>query len=213
MYATNFQTSSLDNSIGSGRVESSDIPGSPSLDSGVLGESRPVARLDAPRDAESSILVLPVRLGHANSSRFDPEPASASTTRTPAPASAASESTSNSADATPLHAQKITHLPFGWKIEGSIDTNDPTRINCHVVGAIKMAEDVPVVLDELSVLDGSATSTQIEVHGTVHGDVLAGGGKVVIHASSRINGEVQYRDVQILGGIHEMMLKHTTQRA
>lgn len=212
MFATNYHSSSKDDpSFGSARTEASDVPGSPMLLSPDFDGSRPVARLDAPRDADSSILVLPVRMAPASSSRF--ETVTSKAHQSESAAAAASAVTTEVTAETPLHAKEMTFLPHGWRVEGSIETNDPTRINCHVVGQIAMADGVPMVLEPLSVLDGKATSTQIDVHGTVHGDLLAGGGKVVIHATSRIQGEVQYQDVQILGGIHEMLLKHTTQRA
>jgi len=106
----------------------------------------------------------------------------------------------------PLYDRRLTVLPNGWLFSGQIHTDDPITVNCQIVGDVTVTHGRPCVLEPESHVEGTVNASVLEMHGTLKGNVNAVGGKVVIHPTAQITGELRYTDIAMLGGVHHMQL-------
>lgn len=113
----------------------------------------------------------------------------------------------------PLYARRVTLLPKGWLFSGTIHTDDPFDVNCQIVGDVVVTSGRPCVLQVESQVEGTIAANNLNMHGTLKGKVNAVGGKVVIHRTAKVEGEMRYTDIAMLGGVHNMNLTYEGQPA
>lgn len=106
----------------------------------------------------------------------------------------------------PLYERRITVLPSGWLFSGQIHTDDPINLNCQVVGDVMVSNGRPCVLEPESHVDGTVHASALNMYGKLNGTVNAVGGKVVIHPTAQVHGELRYTNIEMLGGVHHLQL-------
>lgn len=98
-------------------------------------------------------------------------------------------------------ALPLTTLCDGMSFTGDADVDGSFLLSGEFQGNVRIAEhcDGQVTIDETGVLVGDVRSRHIAVLGQSTGLLDAGGGDVLLHASSVVSGKIRYTHLQVNG--------------
>jgi len=89
----------------------------------------------------------------------------------------------------------------GIEFKGDLVFSGGLHIDGRVIGSIenKPNDSARLTLSREGIIDGSVTTCDAEINGTINGDVHATG-SVVLHPQSHVNGNVYYERIEIRRG-------------
>jgi len=89
----------------------------------------------------------------------------------------------------------------GIEFKGDLLFSGGLHVDGHVIGSIEnnQSDAARITLSREGIVDGSVTTCDAEINGTINGDVHASG-SVVLHPQSHVNGNVYYERIEIRRG-------------
>jgi cytoskeletal protein CcmA (bactofilin family) len=87
------------------------------------------------------------------------------------------------------------------KIYGDVEFAGGLHLDGHVAGNVRADPETPASLSvsDSGSIQGSVEATEVVLHGTVRGDIVARG-RVVLGASARVEGDVRYGVIEMTLG-------------
>lgn len=111
--------------------------------------------------------------------------------------------------ATAQPADNQTVIPVGWRFTGELEAIGPVRILGRMEGTIRQASGLAVVdLAPGGSVKGDIVGKDVQIRGTLDGNIDASGGSVTIDESATVTGKVTYSQIRLHGGRHKIELAY-----
>jgi len=88
-----------------------------------------------------------------------------------------------------------SHLDAGSRITGELQFTGTVELPGYVKGRV---EAFAIVVEKAGEVEGELHAANVAIKGRFHGRVI--GGKVALHASARVTGEITYESLSIESG-------------
>jgi cytoskeletal protein CcmA (bactofilin family) len=94
-----------------------------------------------------------------------------------------------------------TLISASTRIQGDVMFSGGLHLDGKVSGSVKAAPDTPsrLVASSTALIEGSVEAQVVELHGTVHGDIIAPR-RATLGASARIEGNLHYGAIEMSAG-------------
>lgn len=102
----------------------------------------------------------------------------------------------------------FSFLSPGSKIIGKIQLKGPSRVNAFIEGELVGIDPVTLVLELEGKVKGKIVAHELEVYGTIEGEVHASG-KVTLFPTARVQGKIEAGSLIIHAGAEVEILGHT----
>ncbi|MGA7539903.1 MAG: polymer-forming cytoskeletal protein [Steroidobacteraceae bacterium] len=100
------------------------------------------------------------------------------------------------------NARIHTLIAKSVKIYGDVEFAGGLHLDGHVAGNVRADPETPassLSVSDSGSIEGSVEATEVVLHGTVRGDIVARG-RVVLGASARVEGDVHYGVIEMTLG-------------
>ncbi|MGH8294770.1 MAG: bactofilin family protein [Steroidobacteraceae bacterium] len=104
-------------------------------------------------------------------------------------------------DSTPVRIETL--IAKSVRIHGDVAFTGGLHLDGHVVGSVRADPQARASLSvgDTGSIEGPVEVTDLVLHGTVRGDIVARG-RVVLGASARVEGNVYYGVIEMILGAH-----------
>ncbi|HTX06202.1 MAG TPA: polymer-forming cytoskeletal protein [Steroidobacteraceae bacterium] len=88
------------------------------------------------------------------------------------------------------------------KVYGDVEFAGGLHLDGHVAGSVRAGSETPassLSVSDSGSIEGSVEATEVVLHGTVRGDIVARG-RVVLGATARVEGDVHYGVIEMTLG-------------
>ncbi|MCB9061014.1 MAG: polymer-forming cytoskeletal protein [Halobacteriovoraceae bacterium] len=98
-----------------------------------------------------------------------------------------------------LKELEFSHIGRETKLEGNFTFNGPTIVSGTIIGTVEMGNCPVFIIERDGLIKGKLKCHHIEIRGEFEGEIFSAG-KVIIHPSSRVKGQVYAKDLIIRPG-------------
>lgn len=101
----------------------------------------------------------------------------------------------------------FTHIGEGTNLNGVFNFNGPTIVSGQIEGTVEMGNCPVFVIEKTGLIKGKLKCHHIEIRGEFEGEIFSAG-KVIVHPSGIVKGQVYAKDLIIRPGAVVDFLGH-----
>jgi len=109
-----------------------------------------------------------------------------------------------------IQQSHFSYLAHEMKIIGRIILKGPCRLSAVIEGEIQSLDKGLIVIEMKGRVTGNIRCADIEIYGTVEGDIHSSG-KVILYSTAKLIGKIQAQSMVIHPGANVEMTGHTTE--
>jgi cytoskeletal protein CcmA (bactofilin family) len=107
-----------------------------------------------------------------------------------------------------IQQSTFSYLAYEMTITGRVVVKGPCRISATIDGEIQSLDKGLIVLEMKGKIIGNIRCADIEIYGTVQGDIHSTG-KVILYSTAKLHGKLQAQSIVIHPGAFIEMTGHT----